>query len=92
MLTVVDTGLGIPPQHLGHVFDRFYKVDPARSHAEGSRSGGLGLPICKAIIERHDGTIAVDSTAGAGTTVAVRLPLAPPPQPTSASRPAGTRP
>jgi two-component system heavy metal sensor histidine kinase CusS len=77
MLTVVDTGLGIPPQHLGHVFDRFYKVDPARSQDQGSRSGGLGLAICKAVIERHEGTISVASTGGAGTTVTAQIPLSP---------------
>jgi heavy metal sensor kinase len=85
MLTVVDTGLGIPPQHLGHVFDRFYKVDPARSQDQGSRSGGLGLAICKAVIERHAGAISVASTGGAGTTVTAQIPLSPLSTQTSAS-------
>jgi|688.fasta_scaffold156252_2 two-component system heavy metal sensor histidine kinase CusS len=74
VLTVADTGTGISAAHIDHVFDRFYKADPARSRTEG-RSGGLGLPICKAIIERHGGTIAVASVAGQGTTVTVSLPL-----------------
>jgi heavy metal sensor kinase len=75
-LTVADTGIGIAAAHLGHVFDRFYKVDAARSHDDDGRSGGLGLPICKAIVERHGGAIAVASQPGSGTTVTVRLPPA----------------
>src|SRR5688572_16148422 len=55
VVTVSDTGSGIPPEHLPHVFDRFYKVDPSRAgQAAGS---GLGLSIVKAIVERHSGTI-----------------------------------
>ena len=58
-LSVSDSGVGIPPEHLPHVFERFYKADAARTHlAEGS---GLGLSIAKAIVERHGGTIAVSS-------------------------------
>lgn len=75
-LIVADTGIGIAAAHLSQVFDRFYKVDAARSHHEDGRSGGLGLPICKAIVERHGGAIAVASEPGSGTTVTVRLPLA----------------
>jgi heavy metal sensor kinase len=75
-LTVADTGIGIAAAHLGHVFERFYKVDAARSHDDDGRSGGLGLPICKAIVERHGGAIAVASQPGSGTTVTVRLPPA----------------
>ena len=75
-LAVADTGIGIAAAHLGHVFDRFYKVDAARSHDEDGRSGGLGLPICKAIVERHGGAIAVVSEPGSGTTVTVRMPRA----------------
>jgi heavy metal sensor kinase len=75
-LIVADTGIGIATAHLGHVFDRFYKVDAARSHDDDGRSGGLGLPICKAIVERHGGAIAVASQPDSGTTVTVRLPPA----------------
>ena len=71
VLRVSDTGEGIAAGHLPHVFDRFYKVDPARADAGGT---GLGLSIVKAIVERHGGTVAVDSTPGAGTTFTVRLP------------------
>jgi heavy metal sensor kinase len=74
ILTVSDSGEGIAARHIDRIFDRFYKTDPARSRHDG-RSGGLGLPICKAIIERHGGTIAVASGPGAGTTVTVSLPL-----------------
>lgn len=62
MLSVADSGEGIAPEHVPHVFDRFYKVDPARAVAtEGS---GLGLSIAKAIVERHGGAISVTSTRG----------------------------
>jgi len=74
LLTVSDSGEGIAAGHIDRIFDRFYKTDPARSRHAG-RSGGLGLPICKAIIERHGGTIAVTSGPGTGTIVTVALPL-----------------
>jgi heavy metal sensor kinase len=74
LLTVRDSGEGIAAGHIDRIFDRFYKTDPARSRHDG-RSGGLGLPICKAIVERHGGTIAVASGPGTGTTVTVALPL-----------------
>ena len=53
MLSVRDTGPGIPPEHLPLIFDRFYKADASRKAAGGS---GLGLSIVKAIVERHGGT------------------------------------
>lgn len=90
-LTVADTGIGITATHLGHVFDRFYKVDAARSHDEDGRSGGLGLPICKAIVERHGGAIAVASEPGSGTMVTVRLPSAASPAPATAAQTARIR-
>jgi signal transduction histidine kinase len=74
VMTVSDSGEGIAAEHIDRIFDRFYKVDHARSRQVG-RSGGLGLPICKAIIERHGGTITVASGPGPGTTVTVTLPL-----------------
>jgi len=87
VLTVGDSGVGIAPEHLPRLFDRFFKVDPARSRtAEEGRSGGLGLPICKAIVERLGGMIAVSSRAGAGTIVTVRLPAADAPATTGAKR------
>jgi heavy metal sensor kinase len=87
-LAVADTGVGIAARHLGHVFDRFFKADAARSHDDGGRSGGLGLSICKAIVERHGGSISVTSTAGSGTKVTVRLPPAAPPSPLKTPQPA----
>jgi two-component system heavy metal sensor histidine kinase CusS len=74
VLTVADTGGGIAPQHLGRLFDRFFKADAARARDGTSRSGGLGLPICKSLVEMHGGSISVASTLGRGTIVTVRLP------------------
>jgi signal transduction histidine kinase len=70
-LSVSDTGAGIAPEHLPHVFERFYKVDSAR--AADSTGSGLGLSITKAIVERHGGTIGVTSESG-GTTFTILLP------------------
>jgi len=70
-VVVTDTGIGIPPEHLPHVFDRFYRVDPARG-AEGGT--GLGLAICRSIVDAHQGRLDVESTAGQGTTVILSLP------------------
>ncbi|HKG26104.1 MAG TPA: ATP-binding protein, partial [Thermomicrobiales bacterium] len=72
VLRVSDTGVGIAPEHLPHLFDRFYRADSSRQR--GSGGTGLGLPIARAIVEQHRGTIAIESTAGAGTTVTVALP------------------
>jgi len=76
ILTVSDTGVGISPRDLDHVFDRFFKADPARTHGSGIRSGGLGLSICRSIAESCGGTIGIVSRVGEGTTVTVRLPVA----------------
>ena len=77
VLTVTDTGTGIAADHLDRIFDRFYKVDPARSHGEAQRSGGLGLAICKSIVEASGGSIDITSTVGEGTRVTMRLPACP---------------
>ncbi len=74
-LAVTDTGIGIPPDDLPHIFDRFYRVDRARSRASGGR--GLGLAICKQIVEAHGGKIEVESTPNKGTRFSVRLPRHP---------------
>lgn len=72
VITVRDTGSGIAPEHLDHVFDRFYKADPSRP---GETAGsGLGLSIVKAIVERHGGTISVASRPGEGTRFVIRIP------------------
>jgi heavy metal sensor kinase len=72
MLVVADTGVGIPSEHISHVFDRFYRVDTARA---GDGGAGLGLAICRSIVSSLEGTIRLESSIGRGTTVAVRLPL-----------------
>jgi heavy metal sensor kinase len=71
-ITVQDTGPGITTEHLPHLFERFYRVDPARRRVDGT---GLGLPICRSIVERQRGTIRVESDPGNGTTVCVALPV-----------------
>jgi signal transduction histidine kinase len=65
-ISVTDHGPGIPPEHLPHVFDRFYKAASSRSH-DGNGGSGLGLSIVKAIVERHGGTISVASQTGRTT-------------------------
>ena len=72
-LWVRDTGVGIPTEHVPHIFDRFYRVDKARSRAEGG--AGLGLSICRWIVEAHGGSISVESAPGRGSTFAVTLPI-----------------
>ena len=72
-IEVRDTGIGIPPEALPRIFDRFYRVDPSRSRE--SRSAGLGLCIAKTIAEAHGGRIEVQSTLGAGSTFTLFLPL-----------------
>jgi signal transduction histidine kinase len=72
-LIVSDTGIGIPSEHIPHLFERFYRVDPARSREAGGT--GLGLAICRSIAEAHDGQIHLESTEGRGTRVIVALPL-----------------
>ncbi len=75
VLRVVDTGIGIAPGDLPHIFDRFWRADVARSRT-GSRPGaGLGLAISKWTAEAHGGSIDVQSRPGKGTTFTVRLPL-----------------
>jgi two-component system phosphate regulon sensor histidine kinase PhoR len=69
---VEDTGAGIPPQDLPHIFERFYRADKARTREQGGT--GLGLSIVKHITQLHGGTIRADSTYGKGTTVVVTIP------------------
>jgi len=72
ILEVSDTGVGIPEDALGHVFERFFRVDKARSRASGG--SGLGLAIVRAIVERNRGEISVSSQVGKGTTFTVVFP------------------
>jgi len=73
-LIVQDNGVGIAPDKLGRVFDRFYRGDEARQTPEGE--SGLGLAIAKSLVELHGGTISVESILGKGTTFRIALPLA----------------
>ncbi len=76
---VTDNGLGIPAQHLSHIFDRFYRVDQARSEAGGEAPGGsgLGLSIVQWIAEAHGGQVTAQSSGvpGEGTLFEIRLPV-----------------
>jgi two-component system, OmpR family, sensor histidine kinase BaeS len=71
-LKISDTGLGIAPQDLPKVFERFYRGDPSRQ-SEGGESG-LGLAIARSIVEAHGGTILASSSLGTGTTMTITLP------------------
>lgn len=75
-LSVLDTGEGIAPQHVAHIFDRFYRTDPSRSRESGG--SGLGLAIVKAIIEAHGGSVSATSAGpGKGSVFTFTLPIAP---------------
>ena len=74
VFSVADTGIGIAPGDLPHVFDRFWRADSARTRTSERAGTGLGLAICKWIAEAHGGTIDVQSRPGRGTTFTVGLP------------------
>jgi len=74
-IRVADTGCGIAPEHLPHIFERFYRADPARGRENGN--AGLGLSIAKGLVEAMRGRITVESTVGVGTTIVISLPRAP---------------
>ena len=73
MLEVRDNGIGVPKESLPHLFDRFYRVDKARSRSTGGT--GLGLSIVQQIIRLHAGSVTVQSVRGEGTTFIVQLPV-----------------
>jgi signal transduction histidine kinase len=77
VLTVRDTGIGIPPDELPRVWDRLYRGDRSRSE----RGLGLGLSLVRAIVEAHKGSVEATSEPGRGSTFTIRLPLDQPDQP-----------
>jgi signal transduction histidine kinase len=74
--SISDTGSGIDPAHLPHLFERFYRADSSRGGGETLGGSGLGLSIAKALINGQGGEISITSRLGAGTTVILDLPAA----------------
>jgi two-component system phosphate regulon sensor histidine kinase PhoR len=75
MLSVTDTGTGIPPEHLPRIFERFYRADSGRSREAGGT--GLGLAIVKHLVEAHGGSVSAESIVGAGATIKIFFPELP---------------
>jgi signal transduction histidine kinase len=73
VIIVQDTGKGIAPEHLAHLFQRFYRAETDRKYSGGA---GLGLAIAQQIARQHRGTITIQSVVGTGTTVTISLPAA----------------
>jgi len=73
VVSIQDSGPGIPPEHAPHLFERYYRVDSARARATGGL--GLGLAIAQTIVQAHGGAITVESAPGMGSTFTVTLPV-----------------
>ncbi|MCA1797397.1 MAG: ATP-binding protein, partial [Geobacteraceae bacterium] len=74
IVSICDTGIGIEPEHIGHIFERFYRTDAARNRTDGGT--GLGLAIVKWVVDAHHGTMEVASEVNSGSTFTVTLPMA----------------
>jgi signal transduction histidine kinase len=74
-LRILDTGMGISPEDLPKVFERFFRADKARQRAQPIGGNGLGLCICQAIVQSYGGQILIDSVLEQGTTATVSLPV-----------------
>ncbi len=77
VVTVIDSGPGISERDLAHIFERFYRIDKARTRSDGG--SGLGLSICRALMEAQRGSITAESNPGKGSQFSVRLPIGPDP-------------
>jgi signal transduction histidine kinase len=76
-LAVADDGPGVPPEHREHIFDRFIRLDDARSRPDGENAGsGLGLAICREIVTAHGGRIWAETAPGGGARFVVQIPVA----------------
>jgi len=84
-VSVADTGVGIPPEALPRLFERFYRVDPARAREDGGGTG-IGLAIARSVVEAHGGTIRAESEPGRGSTFTFDLPVARPAAPVGTNR------
>ena len=73
VVQIIDNGIGIPPDELPFIFEPFYRVDKSRTKDTGGY--GLGLSLCKTIMEAHGGRIEIDSTPNVGTTVTLAFPV-----------------
>ena len=73
IIRISDTGVGIPPESIDHIFERFYRVDKARSRSTGG--SGLGLSIVRNMVERNHGAISVESETGKGTIFTITFPI-----------------
>jgi two-component system OmpR family sensor kinase len=76
MVEVADEGPGVPPEVMGRLFERFFRVDPSRSRASGG--SGLGLSIVAAIVDAHGGRVEAESPPGGGAVFRILLPPTPP--------------